>query len=224
LSFAVAGLFNLSIYTINLRSPLINEESLEVLFVTLPGRCLVLLEDIDTAGITNNRRSDESSKASDEGLFSDVSLSALLNVIDGVAAQEGRVMVMTTNHVEKLDEALIRAGRVDLTIKFELANATVIAALFHSFFTVAQSPSSDSGLGKMPKAHRVDEELRTLQDEIRKTAKPSALAFAFTQIIPEGEFSLAEIQGYLLGHRGEPMDAINNAADWVMMMRNRNGS
>jgi chaperone BCS1 len=38
---------------------------------------------------------------------------------NGVASQEG----ITTNHAEKLDDALIRPGRIDMRIKFELASS-----------------------------------------------------------------------------------------------------
>ncbi|KAK0703077.1 hypothetical protein B0T26DRAFT_598248, partial [Lasiosphaeria miniovina] len=48
-------------------------------------------------------------------------LSDLLNALDGVASQEGRVLMMTTNYIEHLDPALIRAGRADQ--KIELPNA-----------------------------------------------------------------------------------------------------
>jgi hypothetical protein len=40
-------------------------------------------------------------------------LSGLLNVLDGVVDTPNRILVMTTNHPEKLDPALIRPGRID---------------------------------------------------------------------------------------------------------------
>jgi chaperone BCS1 len=43
-----------------------------------------------------------------------VSLSALLNVLDGVGSQEGRILIMTKNHAERLEAALIRPGLVEL--------------------------------------------------------------------------------------------------------------
>jgi chaperone BCS1 len=56
-------------------------------------------------------------------------LSGHLSIIDGMylsphplASHEGRVLVTTTNHPEKLDEALIRPGRVDYQVAF--GNAT----------------------------------------------------------------------------------------------------
>ncbi len=42
-----------------------------------------------------------------------MTFSGLLNVLDGVAASEDRLVFMTTNHIERLDPALIRPGRVD---------------------------------------------------------------------------------------------------------------
>jgi mitochondrial chaperone BCS1 len=59
-----------------------------------------------------------------------ISLSGLLNAIDGVASHEGRVLIMTTNCPEKLDGALIRPGRVDMKIEFSLATEEQIRELF----------------------------------------------------------------------------------------------
>ncbi len=45
--------------------------------------------------------------------LSRLTLSGLLNAIDGVTSTEGRILFMTTNYEERLDPALIRPGRVD---------------------------------------------------------------------------------------------------------------
>ncbi|PZD00066.1 SpoVK, ATPasesAAA+ class [Pyrenophora tritici-repentis] len=55
-----------------------------------------------------------------------VTLSGLLNVIDNATAAEGRLLITTSNHPEKLDKALLRKGRVDR--HFELGYATKITA------------------------------------------------------------------------------------------------
>ena len=54
---------------------------------------------------------------------SQVTLGCLLNAIDGVASPQGYVLMMTTNHKDSLDPALVRAGRVDMSIEFDLATA-----------------------------------------------------------------------------------------------------
>ena len=58
----------------------------------------------------------------------------LLNAIDGVAAQEGRLLFMTTNHVEALSGALVRPGRVDVRVRLRHASHVQIAAFLASFY------------------------------------------------------------------------------------------
>ena len=45
-----------------------------------------------------------------------MTLSGLLNAIDGVTSTEGRIMFMTTNYEERLDPALKRPGRIDYKV------------------------------------------------------------------------------------------------------------
>jgi ATP-dependent 26S proteasome regulatory subunit len=49
-------------------------------------------------------------------------LSYLLNILDGIKESQDRIIIMTTNHVKKLDPALIRPGRIDLNINFKKAS------------------------------------------------------------------------------------------------------
>jgi len=56
-----------------------------------------------------------------------VSLSYLLNVINSVKSQEGRILIITTNHITRLDKALIRLGRINKKVKLGLANKKIIA-------------------------------------------------------------------------------------------------
>lgn len=70
-----------------------------------PERALLLLEDIDAA--LGRPVADEKG-----GVYhSPLTFSGLLNALDGVAASEGRLVFMTTNHLNRLDPALIRPGR-----------------------------------------------------------------------------------------------------------------
>lgn len=146
LSFALAGVFGLDIYVISLLDPSLTEEDLLALFTSLPRRCVVLLEDIDTAGLkrTDDPNSDlaRELKRHQHGDTSEnkgISLSGLLNAIDGVASHEGRVLIMTTNKPETLDEALIRPGRIDLRIEFTKATQEQARELFIRMY----KPDSD---------------------------------------------------------------------------------
>lgn len=156
LSLALAGFFKMRIYIVSLSSITANEETLATLFAELPRRCVVLLEDIDSAGLTHTREDVNApavatAVAAGSGpdmvpgqvtpgrpmpapIGGRLSLSGLLNILDGVASQEGRVLIMTTNHIEKLDKALIRPGRVDMTVHFGRADADMTAAIFRAIY------------------------------------------------------------------------------------------
>ncbi|XWV25805.1 putative AAA+ family ATPase [Tupanvirus soda lake] len=47
-----------------------------------------------------------------------LTLSCILNTIDGVLEQHGRILIISTNYPDKLDKALIRPGRIDVRINF----------------------------------------------------------------------------------------------------------
>lgn len=250
LSFALAGMFGLDIYCLSLLDDELLEEGLCVLFNRLPARCIVLLEDVDAAGLVRggdersvsaisafeklqerleesieeklderfaekeawerfreNCRNFETSAVKPDGKpqikkeldersernftnpleeywkktkteeerkrhpgnpienepanpfviastkhdekkkpikddptttpsppqtekTTKISLSGLLNAIDGVASNEGRILIMTTNYPDKLDKALIRPGRVDMRIGFLLMSRGQIRELF----------------------------------------------------------------------------------------------
>ncbi|KAL1973216.1 hypothetical protein VTN31DRAFT_5851 [Thermomyces dupontii] len=143
MAFAIASKFGLPIYMLNFGN--ITEERLIDLFGQLPRRCIVLLEDIDCIGIS---RKYEVSSTSAHGTMVDgfrnasraeresqaLSLSALLNAIDGVAAPEGHILIMTTNHPEHLDPALIRPGRVDMQVAFGYDKTKKIRESYSALF------------------------------------------------------------------------------------------
>lgn len=171
MSFSLAGLFGLNIYCLSLSEVTLTEESLIVLFNTLPKRCIVLLEDIDSAGISRPKPPSKKSKKSKKSkskknkkkttpkkeddtaseevlvpgatkkLTNAISISGLLNAIDGVASQEGRILIMTTNYPDKLDDALVRPGRVDMKVRFDLASRQQIKELFLRMYSADSTTS-----------------------------------------------------------------------------------
>lgn len=63
-----------------------------------------------------------------------MTFSGFLNALDGVASGEERVIFMTTNHPERLDPALIRPGRVDLSALIDDATPEQARRLFLQFY------------------------------------------------------------------------------------------
>jgi hypothetical protein len=64
----------------------------------------------------------------------DVDLATMLTILDGTLETPGRILVMTTNHPEFFDDALIRPGRIDLIVEYRRCNKAVIADMFAMFF------------------------------------------------------------------------------------------
>ena len=60
----------------------------------------------------------------------DLTLSDILNTIQGVIERDGGMLIISTNHPEKLDRALIRDGRIDIKIKFEKCNKECMKQMF----------------------------------------------------------------------------------------------
>jgi chaperone BCS1 len=96
LSFALAGVFGLSIYCVSLSETGLTESHLATLFSNLPKRCVVLLEDIDAAGLRrDNHLADELGSYDQPSLrsrISSISLAGLLNIIDGAASHEVSIL------------------------------------------------------------------------------------------------------------------------------------
>ena len=63
-----------------------------------------------------------------------LNLTGLLNVLDGVVDSPGRMVIMTTNHVEMLDPALIRPGRIDKKLLLGYMRAVDIVSMIEHYF------------------------------------------------------------------------------------------
>lgn len=106
--------FSMDIYHTNLRS-MEDDQQLFDEFASIPPRSLILLEDIDVAtpSVGDRVRGDGDIESSG------ITPSGLLNVLDGTMSPYGSVIIMTTNNLEYLDPAVIRAGRIDFKAKID---------------------------------------------------------------------------------------------------------
>ncbi|KAI1424021.1 BCS1 N terminal-domain-containing protein [Xylaria sp. FL1777] len=245
LSLALAGFFKMRIYIVSLSSVNATEEVLGNLFAELPRRCVVLLEDIDSAGLTHTRDTNDNTpnnpppKGDDDDMEPGqitrgngdtnnnnppnfrLSLSGLLNILDGVASQEGRILIMTTNHVDKLDKALIRPGRVDLVVEFGLADEYMITNIFRNIFAYLEGddgPEADRYMKLSPDDRKAAMDERA-KERAAHDSKIEELAKLFAAKIPAHEFSPAELQGHLMKNKHNPQKAIDMAEDFIEKTR-----
>jgi len=61
-------------------------------------------------------------------------LSHILNVFDGLLEMPGRIIIITTNHHEKIDKALLRPGRIDRKIEFKKCTSNILKKITSDFF------------------------------------------------------------------------------------------
>lgn len=138
---AIASELGMDIATLSLSSATLDDGGIAELFGEVPPNSLVLIEDIDCAFNENRDVESKSSK---------LTFSGLLNAIDGVAASEGRILMATTNHLERLDPALIRPGRIDRKISVGYASQEQISRLFLRFFPEASPSMADFFAESLP--------------------------------------------------------------------------
>lgn len=119
--FAIASMLKKDINIFNFSAEVTDNIFISAVSETPSDRILVL-EDIDT-------------------LFSDrspidtnhVSMSAILNVLDGVCRKDKMLVFITTNYLSKIDKAILRPGRMDLILKFSFASKIQIKQMYEKF-------------------------------------------------------------------------------------------
>ncbi|KAF8506405.1 P-loop containing nucleoside triphosphate hydrolase protein [Hysterangium stoloniferum] len=219
--YTIAGELGLDIYFLSLSATGLDDTQLAAAVSSLPHRGILLIEDIDCAFPS---RTDETEGASDSqpnpygpmawggwNRTSQITLSGLLNVLDGIGSEEGKIFFATTNHIERLDPALLRPGRIDRKIPYKLATRAQCRALFNRFF-----PPTLFGSNNMRKAPTIGGHpiLQSVPDE-----KLALLADTFADRLSEYEFSIAELQGYFLDHKLRPVDAAEEVEAWAAKER-----
>lgn len=110
----LANHFGFNVYIVNLNE--VSDAILAAAARKVESRSIILLEDVDCM---NARRKVSVAKEKDkDSVALGASLSGFLNIIDGAQSPQNVLFFMTTNHIEKLDGALLRSGRCDVKIEF----------------------------------------------------------------------------------------------------------
>ncbi|EJD48205.1 P-loop containing nucleoside triphosphate hydrolase protein [Auricularia subglabra TFB-10046 SS5] len=236
---SLAGELGLDIYVVSLSSKGMSDNTLNSLMGRVPSRCILLLEDLDAAftrGVSRDATStgappggaaSGTTKTTTETTESDgstLSLSGLLNSLDGVAAAEGRLLFATTNHIERLDPALSRPGRMDVWVNFTNATKWQAEGIFKCFFPSAKARAENQARRTASEQHLPGHPRRapstsTHRAPLLSDVEIAELAKQFADAIPEGEMSVASLQGYLLKNKTRPRECVAEAAEWVTKER-----
>jgi hypothetical protein len=119
---AIARYLGRDIYLLSLKD-LEKDSSLTRLFSQLPKSAILVIEDIDAQ--LDGRQTK-----------SGISFSIILNCLDGLLSQWGLLTIITTNHPEQLDPALLRRGRIDKRIKISNPSRLNIEKYLENFYEV----------------------------------------------------------------------------------------
>jgi chaperone BCS1 len=120
--FSLASHFKLKIYVMNFTNEINDYEFTHALTNTDENNSLLLLEDIDSLFV--KRESQTKSM---------ITFAGLINCLDGISRKEGLITIMTTNHINKLDAALKRPGRVDKFVEFTEPTKETVQKMFVYF-------------------------------------------------------------------------------------------
>jgi chaperone BCS1 len=118
---ALAGAFEAPLYALSLTGKDFTDTDLVELLHEVAAGAFVLLEDLDAAFDGREAKTG-------------VTMSGLLNAIDGAASKDGCVLFVSTNHVDRLDPALCRPGRLDIRVELGYAERDQRRRLFERFF------------------------------------------------------------------------------------------
>ena len=138
---------------------------------------IYVLEDVDCQSdivmersLKNQKKSEKEDRDTDKAVLEHyedkhkVDLSFLLNLLDGVLENPGRIVIMTSNFPDTLDSALIRPGRIDVIAKFRNCSNTTIHQMLEFFYDTRLSEED---------ADRI----RNLKEEIITPAEMSKVMF-----------------------------------------------
>ncbi|XP_021893195.1 AAA-ATPase At5g57480-like [Carica papaya] len=149
---AMANYLGYDIYDLEL-TEVHNNSELRKLLMKTSSKSIIVIEDIDCSINLTNRKKSGSNQASrnyydsemrggsgsvgggEDGGANSITLSGLLNFTDGLWSCCGseRIFVFTTNHIEKLDPALLRSGRMDMHIYMNYCSYPALKILLKNY-------------------------------------------------------------------------------------------
>jgi uridine kinase len=199
---AMANLLRYDVYDLDLTSIKDNAE-LRKLFLDTTDKSIIVIEDIDAIEVelTTKRKGKEAAQENSDNQhlvieLSDkhkdsgkVTLSGLLSFVDGLwsACGSERIFVFTTNHLDRLDPALIRRGRMDRHIEMSYCRFEAFKMLAKTYLDITE--------------HSLFSEIGQLLDEIDTT--PADVA---DNLMPRGKSGNGEIHRLLDEMNGAPAD------------------
>ena len=139
-----ASYFNRDIFYISLKN--ISNDELKMIFDYVnekhSNQGIIVLEDFDAMTKVVSKRSTITTNPTPttttdlyDNIDNELTLDFFLNILDGTLTSNNSIVIMTTNHLENIDPAIYRAGRVDSLIEMKKSDHTQIKKIFKRFIS-----------------------------------------------------------------------------------------
>ncbi|KAK8697581.1 hypothetical protein V6N13_113722 [Hibiscus sabdariffa] len=138
---AIANYLSYDIYDLEL-TEVHNNSELRKLLMKTSSKSIIVIEDIDcSVNLTNRKKNNKGNYCDPDDGGNSITLSGLLNFTDGLWSCCGseRIFVFTTNHIEKLDPALLRSGRMDMHISMSYCSYPALKILLNNYLGYEES-------------------------------------------------------------------------------------
>lgn len=209
---ALAGHLRMNVCIVNLGISGFNDKQLNQLLNSAPRNSILLMEDVDAALIKRKAGKDQEGE-------NNVTLSGILNSLDGITAQEGSVVFMTTNHIRKLAPALIRPGRCDRKLLFDYADEHQIRGMCLKFL-LSRSASGQLTKDRLPKGEDPsDSDEIGPEEQARMDAYDAHVHEVAEQVCQKLTFkdsvTTAQLQAFFMLHRESPDTIVDAIPDFL---------
>jgi len=105
-------------------------------------KIIYVIEDMDAINSVISTRS--TNKNDNEIIYEDqLNIAGILNTLDGVVDTPDRVIIFTTNHIDHIDPALLRPGRIDLKIKLDYIEPDVSIEMIKYYFSFIEKEDEE---------------------------------------------------------------------------------
>jgi len=126
LSLAISNYTKRDVLSINMSKDM-TDSNLITLVSNRPNKSIILFEDIDCL-LDDINRNEESKEKEVK-----ISLSCILNILDGIYTPNDVIFIITTNNLDKIDDAIKRKGRTDILMEVKKPNKLLINKLKEQF-------------------------------------------------------------------------------------------
>ncbi|KAL9546221.1 hypothetical protein MBANPS3_006758 [Mucor bainieri] len=203
---SVASKVNMNVAIISLSGSM-DDEQFNVRLQEVPRNSILVMEDIDHCVIKDPNSENDTSNAK-------ISMSGLLNALDGVVAQEGSMVFMTCNNVNRIQPALLRPGRIDMKMELGYADKTQINKMFWRFMGEDDEEPSNTAIDEKNITEK--KRAKIYSEEL------NALAQKFTDMIPNLHVTPAELQNFfimnMMDHEDFDVDGSEKTTDYSYLL------